>query len=60
MEELLKQLITELNGFRNEVTERFNSMEKRFDGLEKGQEEIKETLLRHSATLMSENVKSCE
>ena len=47
MEELLKQLMMELKGFRNEVNERF-------DRVEKGQEEIKEAF-RHNATLMTEN-----
>lgn len=61
MEELLKQMMTELQGFRKEVNERFDAVDQRFDGvdqrlvqLEQGQIEIKDTIFR-SATLMTEN-----
>ena len=47
MEEILRELMAEIRGFRNEVNERL-------DRLEKGQEEIKDTF-RHNAALMTEN-----
>ncbi|WP_368652229.1 hypothetical protein AB4Y30_10730 [Ornithinibacillus sp. 4-3] len=47
MEELLKQIMSELKGFKKEVNDRF-------DGLEEGQERL-ENALKHNMTLMTEN-----
>jgi len=69
MEELLKQLVTELQVLRNEVnnrfdevynhfdevSNRFDEVNNRFDRVEKSQEELNEGF-RHNATLMTENI----